>query len=145
KPTPALTKRLAAKGLSHIDPATLKREVDGKHEQLVYHGIAAGAMLADGLQEALNDTLQSLPIPKVMSYQLADGETTVRFVRPAHGLVALHGEHVVPVTALGLEAGSITHGHRFQAKKTPLNLTSAASYEADLERQGNVVASFEKR
>ena len=26
-----------------------------------------------------------------MTYQLADGTTTVSFVRPAHGLVALHG------------------------------------------------------
>ena len=37
-----------------------------------------------------------------MRYQLADGVTTVKFVRPAHGLIALHGADVVPVTALGL-------------------------------------------
>ena len=35
-----------------------------------------------------------------MRYQLADGVTTVKFVRPAHGLIALHGADVVPVTAL---------------------------------------------
>jgi glycyl-tRNA synthetase beta chain len=32
-----------------------------------------------------------------MSYQLADGWTSVSFVRPAHGLVALHGDRIVPV------------------------------------------------
>ena len=41
-----------------------------------------------------------------MRYQLADGVTTVKFVRPAHGLIALHGADVVPVTALGLAAGA---------------------------------------
>jgi glycyl-tRNA synthetase beta chain len=41
-----------------------------------------------------------------MSYQLADGWTSVNFVRPAHGLVALHGAEVVPVTALGLSAAA---------------------------------------
>ncbi len=143
--TPALLKKLAAKGWSHIDPASLEREFDGKHEQLVYTGTAAGAVLADALQEALAGALNALPIPKVMSYQLADGQTTVRFVRPAHGLVALHGGHIVPVTALGLEAGSITHGHRFQAQQTPINLTSASTYEEQLERAGHVVASFDKR
>ena len=50
-----------------------------------------------------------------MSYQLADGWTDVQFVRPAHWLVALHGDDVVPVDALGLRAGRTTHGHRFLA------------------------------
>ena len=74
-------------------------------------GRDAGRRAAGG---ARRRALRKLPIPKVMSYQLADGGTTVHFVRPAHGLVALHGADIVPVTRLGLEAGRITHGHRFQ-------------------------------
>jgi len=58
-----------------------------------------GATLAAGLQKALDDTLAALPIPKLMQYQLADGWQSVSFVRPAHGLVALHGTDVVPVAA----------------------------------------------
>ena len=61
--------------------------------------------LAQALQEALDEAIAKLPIPKLMSYQLADGVTTVNFVRPAHGLVALHGTQVVPIRALGLESG----------------------------------------
>ena len=61
-----------------------------------------GATPHVALQAALDDTLAALPIPKVMNYQLADGTTTVQFVRPAHRLVALHGHEVVPVHALGL-------------------------------------------
>ena len=51
-------------------------------------------------------TLAKLPIPKVMSYQLETdcelpGWSSVNFVRPAHGLVALHGSTVVPVQGAG--------------------------------------------
>jgi len=55
----------------------------------------------------LYETLAHLRIPKVMGYQLADGATTVQFVRPAHGLVALHGTEVVDVGALGLRAAVV--------------------------------------
>jgi hypothetical protein len=57
-----------------------------------------------------------------MTYQLqptAARLDSVQFVRPAHGLVALHGAEVVPVTALGLSAGRATHGHRFEAARDP--------------------------
>ncbi len=144
KATPALLKKLAAKSLANIDIATLERENDGKADQLVYRGTAAGQSLQQGLQAALEDAIKNLPVPKVMSYQLADGATTVQFVRPAHGLVALHGTNVVPVTALGLAAGRITHGHRFQGAAN-IGLTHADEYESRLEKEGGVVASFDKR
>ena len=54
-----------------------------------------------------------------MTYQLADGWTTVNFVRPAHGLVALHGAEIVPVSVLGLNAGRETQGHRFESSSKP--------------------------
>ncbi|VCU69337.1 Glycine--tRNA ligase beta subunit [Pigmentiphaga humi] len=142
--TPALLKKLAAKGLDNVDVASLARESDGKNEQLVYRGIAKGAALAGALQIVLEDTLGKLPIPKVMSYQLADGETTVRFVRPAHGLVALHGQTVIELTALGLQSGRSTHGHRFQSQG-PIELPSADAYEDLLQGQGRVIASFAQR
>ena len=112
--TPALQKKLAAKGLENIDLATLERESDGKQDYLVARGTAP-ALATTGLQEGIAAAIDGLPIPKVMRYQLADGVTTVKFVRPAHGLIALHGADVVPVTALGLAAGRETLGHRFMS------------------------------
>jgi len=142
--TPALQKKLAAKGLSHLEPAALERESDGKQEYLVARGTAPGAGLAQGLQEALEAAIAGLPIPKVMRYQLADGVTTVRFVRPAHGLVALFGADVVPVSALGLTAGRATHGHRFLCA-APFDLPDADAYERALADDGRVIAAFEVR
>ncbi|MEI2416818.1 glycine--tRNA ligase subunit beta [Orrella sp. JC864] len=142
--TPALQKKLAAKGLAGIDPASLARESDGKQDYLVARGTAPGVALADGLQQALDGALAGLPIPKVMRYQLADGVTSVRFVRPAHGLIALHGDSVVPVTALGLTAGRLLHGHRFLSGQ-PIELRQAQDYELTLAEQCHVVAAFGTR
>lgn len=144
KPTPALTKKLAAKNLSHIDVSSLARESDGKADQLVYRGTMEGESLTAGLQAALTDTIAGLPVPKVMTYQLADGVTDVQFVRPAHGLIALHGETLVPVGALGLAAGRQTHGHRFQGA-ADISLAHASEYETRLAQEGGVIASFDKR
>lgn len=144
KATPALQKKLAAKGLENIDLATLDRESDGKQDYLVARGTAPGSSLAAGLQEGIDTALNSLPIPKVMRYQLADGVTTVKFVRPAHGLVALFGADVVPVSALGMQAGRDTLGHRFMCED-PVSFADADSYAATLAEKGRVVASFEGR
>ena len=144
QPTPALLKKLAAKQLSHVDPAKLEKEHDGKTEQLVYRDIAKGVSLSGGLQSALDEALIKLPIPKVMSYQLADGTTTVHFVRPAHGLIALHGKDIVPVDVLGLTAGRITQGHRFQGARD-IEIATADAYEEALAARGKLIASFTQR
>lgn len=144
QPTPALLKKLAAKQLSHVDPAKLDREHDGKTEQLVYRAVAKGAPLNIGLQAAIDEAIARLPIPKVMSYQLADGTTTVHFVRPAHGLVALHGTGIVPIGALGLSAGRVTQGHRFQGARD-IEIAAADAYEEALAAHGKLIAGFAQR
>ncbi|MGH8679237.1 MAG: glycine--tRNA ligase subunit beta, partial [Burkholderiales bacterium] len=95
------------------------------------------------LQDALEKTIEKLPIPKAMSYQLEDG-TTVRFVRPAHALVALHGSEVIAVDALGLHAGRRTRGHRFLGARE-IELSNADEYQTRLEREGKVIAEFAAR
>ncbi|MEO8102527.1 MAG: glycine--tRNA ligase subunit beta [Betaproteobacteria bacterium] len=144
KATPALLKKLAAKSLGHVSVSDLEREGEGKAEQLVYRGMSSGQSILVGLQSALEEAITTLPVPKMMSYQLADGQTTVHFVRPAHGLVALHGERIVPVYALGLNAGRVTHGHRFQGSPD-IELQHADEYESRLEQEGGVIAGFDER
>ncbi len=150
QPTPALLKRLGALGADASAVAGLRRAPDGKAEALFFDSVAPGVDLAVGLQAALDDALAQLPIPKVMTYQLESGcelpgWTSVQFVRPAHGLVALHGSTVVPVQALGLQAGHATHGHRFEARVNPVVLPSADAYADTLAADGAVIASFAAR
>ena len=149
-PTPALLKKLQALGADASAVAGLKRAPDGKAEALFYDSTVQGATLAEGLQKALAEAIAKLPIPKVMSYQLESGcalpgWSSVSFVRPAHGLVALHGRTVVPVEALGLKAGNTTQGHRFEAAVSPVVLQDADSYAATLAKDGAVIASFAER
>ena len=143
--TPALLKKLAALGADASALAGLRRESDGKAEILLYDSLARGATLAEGLQKAVEAALAALPIPKVMTYQLADGWNTVNFVRPAHSLVALHGSDVVPVSVLGLSAGNTTQGHRFEAAVARVVIADADSYPEALKRDGAVIASFAER
>ena len=141
--TPALVKKMAALGIT-ADVSELKRENDGKNEQLVYEGVRAGVELAQGVQVALEASVAALPIPKVMHYQLADGETTVEFVRPVKHLTVLHGAEVVPVKLLGLDAGRETSGHRFHTTEL-ISIANADGYEAQMRTEGKVVASFAER
>jgi len=152
--TPALLKKLQALGADLSDPkaavAALKRAPDGKAEALFYDSLVTGATLDIGLQKALDEAIAKLPIPKVMSYQLETdcelpGWSSVNFVRPAHGLVALHGKTVVPVKALGLTAGHTTQGHRFEALLSPVMILDADSYADTLRSDGAVIASFAER
>ena len=152
--TPALLKKLQALGVDLSNPnaavAALQRAPDGKAEALFYDSIVQGASLQAGLQKALEEALAKLPIPKVMQYQLETdcelpGWTSVNFVRPAHSLMALHGDKVVPVKALGLTAGQTTQGHRFEAKVSPVVLQHADHYAENLKNDGSVIASFAER
>ena len=149
-PTPALLKKLQAVGADPSVVPTLKRQPDGKAEALFLDSLVTGATLDTGLQKALNEAIAKLPIPKVMTYQLQEGTPlpgwdSVQFVRPAHGLVALHGSSVVPVTALGLTAGRSTHGHRFEAVADPITIVDADRYAGTLRDKGAVIASFGER
>jgi glycyl-tRNA synthetase beta chain len=154
KPTVALRRKLESLGRGRLadlwpkavdgsDSLTIER--DGKADAVFLRSIAAGSPLANGLQQALDDTLQKLPIPKVMSYTGAGGYyNDVKFVRPAHRLLALHGDAVVAVKALGLDAGRSTGGHRFLSRPD-LAIATAEAYDETLRAEGKVIASFAER
>ncbi len=157
--TDALRKRLTKEGRSHLadmwpnakdGPDELFIQNDGKVDAFYLRGLAKGTHLPNGVQVALDEAIAKLPIPKVMSYQLETdcelpGWSSVNFVRPAHGLVALHGSTVVPVKALGLTAGNTTRGHRFEAKADTVTIADADTYAEVMKNEGAVIASFAER
>jgi glycyl-tRNA synthetase beta chain len=144
KPTPALEKKLASLGLDSAAVASMTRERDGKADALFHTGVRPGKPLAEGLQSALDDAIAKLPIPKVMSYAASGYFNDQKFVRPAHGLLALHGGDIVGVRALGLTAGRKTSGHRFLARQD-IGTRSADAYAPTLEAEGKVIPSFASR
>ncbi|RAS30992.1 glycine--tRNA ligase subunit beta [Paraburkholderia bryophila] len=145
QPTAPLAKKLAALGFPDFSVNDLERAQDGKAEAFFLRYAAPGATLADGLQAALDEALavSKLPIPKVMTYQRPDG-TNIQFVRPAQRLTVLHGDQVVPVSALGIDADDTTLGHRFLSEGF-VQIQHADSYADTLLHKGHVVANFADR
>ncbi len=68
-----------------------------------------GRTAADVLAEAVPRIIAGFPWPKSMRW----GDGDLRWVRPLHGIVALLGESIVPITVDGIAAGATTRGHRF--------------------------------
>ncbi len=147
--TGALQKAIKAKtGFENYDavpPDRIERRSDGKLERVFYLEPPVAVSLRSALQEALDDALAKLPIPKVMSYA-APGSyyNDEKFVRPAHRLVALHGKDIVPVEALGLTANRTTDGHRFLGRRE-IEIESADGYADQVWAEGKVIASFGDR
>ncbi len=141
KATPALLKKLQSLGVDENAVSQLKNE----NNTLFLDALQDGVTLQDGLQKALDEALAKLPIPKVMTYQLADGWSSVNFVRPAHGLVAMHGSSVISINTLGLQSSNTTSGHRFEAKNEKITLNHADTYAEQLLNEGAVIASFAER
>ncbi len=137
KPTPALTGFAKKNGIG-ID--AMERRDTAKGEVFVARVKAGGARLDALLSDIVDKALKRLPVPKLMRW----GEGEAQFVRPAHGLVMLHGERVVPGNVLGLEAGNRTRGHRFMGKGE-IVLARAEDYEARLRDDGRVIADSAAR
>lgn len=140
RPTPALLKKLDAKGIPVEAVAGFERRVDGKAEALFYTREERGASLDDVLGDVVRDAVKALPIPKLMRWGAGDAQ----FVRPVHKLVMLHGERVVPGRVLDLEAGRVTRGHRFMSRGD-IALATAEAYEPTLLAEGKVVPDFAER
>ena len=144
----ALKKKFESMGYIPFIPGStyhLEKVVENGVENLYLDYEEGGESISLLLDWSLRMVLEKLPIPKVMTYQLEDGWTSVNFVRPAHGLVALHGAEIVPVSVLGLNAGNTTQGHRFEAKNATITLKNADTYAEQLSSEGAVIASFAER
>ena len=154
QPSQAFVKKLTGLGRPHLATASLDAAQgadaihvvsDGKADYVYLKSLAKGLPLARGLDEALAEAIAKLPIPKVMSYpRIGSYYNDVKFVRPAHSLLALHGADVVPVHALGLAAGRATRGHRFLGR-VDLDIATAEAYAPTLEAEGKVLPDFAAR
>ena len=140
QPTPALLKKLEAKGIPVSEVVKFEKCVDGKAEALFYEATVKGVALDDVLAGIVADALKKLPIPKLMRW----GDSDHQFVRPVHGLVQLHGNRVVPGEVLGLTSRTITRGHRFLSSGD-ITIANADTYADVLKTQGKAIASFAER
>ena len=109
--------------------------------------LAKGQSLAVALQDALDDAIARLPIPKVMSYAGAGGYfNDAKFVRPAHRLLALHGaRRRAGARRSASPPDRTTGGHRFLAATGDRHRHAPTAYAPTLEAEGKVLPHFATR
>lgn len=120
--------------------ADLTQVETDKGTWLVYQGVKPGKATAELLPEIVQQTLDTLPIPKRMRW----GTSRNEFVRPVKWLLMLLGGQVVPAEVYGIKAGNTTRGHRFHAP-AEIVISNAMDYAHVLKTQGKVVASYQER
>lgn len=109
----------------------------------VYLGIRKvikGLPTVEVLSEILPQLILDLPFPKFMRW----GNSSIRFARPIHWIVALLGEQIVPFALDNISSGNRTYGHRFMAPQG-ITLSRLEDYGARLRAAGVIVDPEERK
>ena len=136
-PTPAATAFAKKCG---VEVGALEREQTDKGEWLVSEVVEQGRKADELLPELIERSLAALPIPRRMRW----GAGAAEFVRPVHWVVLLHGDATIAAPIMGITAGNQSRGHRFHTSG-PITIGSPADYLLVLEKEGYVIADFERR
>ncbi|MFZ5704988.1 MAG: glycine--tRNA ligase subunit beta [Pseudomonadota bacterium] len=104
-----------------------------------------GRSTADLLSQAVPAIVRAFPWPKSMRWGTASSSTSsLRWVRPLQGIVALLGEAIVPIEVDGIVSGAATVGHRFH-HPGQITIGSAADYVEKLRACHVIVDPAERR
>ena len=137
KPTKALEGFMRSAGVTFEQ---MQKAGDGKAEYFVARIEKKGESLDAHLSDIIVQALKKLPIQKVMRW----GDSEHQFVRPVHGLIALHGERIVPCSVLGLSSGNKTLGHRFLSSGE-ISINTPEEYVEKLAAEKVIVSFAERR
>ncbi|MDO6413179.1 glycine--tRNA ligase subunit beta [Sphingomonas sp. BIUV-7] len=104
-----------------------------------------GRATAEVLAEAIPAIVRAFPWPKSMRWGTASASSSsLRWVRPLQGIVALLGEDIVPFAIEGLHSGAATLGHRFH-HPGQITIGSADDYAEKLRLCHVLVDPAERR
>jgi glycyl-tRNA synthetase beta chain len=103
-----------------------------------------GQPTAAVLGAAIERIIRDFPWPKSMRWGAASASpSSLRWVRPLQGIVALLGDEIVPVEIEGLVSGATTVGHRYH-HPGPITLGGASDYLEKL-RACHVIVDADER
>jgi glycyl-tRNA synthetase beta chain len=137
KPTKALEGFMRSAG---VEFAQLEKLNDGKADYFVARIKKSGGRIDEFLSAMVEAALKKLPVAKLMRW----GAGEAQFVRPVHGLILMHDRRIIHGEVLGLASRNVTRGHRFMSVGV-IDIPHAGDYESRLEKEGKVIASFERR
>ena len=137
QPTKALQGFAAKAG---VEWSALERTSDNRGERFVHRSSRPGATTIGLLPEVVAEALDAMPIPKPMRW----GAHEHGFARPVLWLVALLGDEVVDIQALGVQAGRQSRGHRFM-HEGPVVIDRPSDYVAAMRGAKVLVDPDERR
>lgn len=137
QPTKALEGFCRGQGISP-DQVVL-REV-GKDRYVFCIKELEGVDVKSSLAALMAEAVGGLSFTKPMKW----GRGTLTFIRPIRFLVSLLDGEVLPLSYAGIEAGRTSRGHRFLSSG-PVEISSAATYEKDLEKAFVIADSARRR
>jgi len=113
---------------------------DGDREIISAKILIKGDTIDKQIKDILENAINALPISKKMRWQNIKDS----FVRPVHNITILFGDRIINFEKWNIKSDRITQGHRFLGKKN-INILNANSYQNQLEDEGKVIPSFDKR
>lgn len=137
KPTKAAEGWAKSNGITVDQAEHLKTD---KGEWLFCRAHVKGKTVEELVPSMVQKALAALPVPKMMHW----GATKFEFVRPVHTVTLLYGTEVIPCELFGIKSDRIVRGHRFMGKQL-VTLQSADDYPELLEKEGMVIADYDKR
>lgn len=131
----------AAQGFARskqIDPDSLYVEEVNGVPYLFAKKETKGVLTKDMLPE-VTTLIEDMDFPISMHW----ADHSFKYIRPVHWIVALLDETVIPLTALGIESGRTTRGHRFLGKEVTLD--KAVDYEETLKNEYVIADRTERK
>lgn len=136
-PTPAAIGFAKSCGVQIKELKTITKD---NKKKLYFSAKIQGKKTSEILPSLIKTAINKLPIPKKMRW----GSSREEFIRPVHWVLALYGNSIINLEIFGVKSSNQTFGHRFHTSN-PITITAPENYELTLEKNGYVVASFEKR
>ncbi len=123
-----------------VDVSSLQRVADAAGDYIYAFVHDKGKRVDEVIPAICDGLIRSLAFPKNMRW----GASDFRFVRPIRWIVLLWGEEPIHMEFEGIEAGSLSRGHRTLGPSGPVGIKNAESY-IDAMRSAGVVADQAER
>ena len=123
-----------------VDVSALQRVTDAAGDYIYAYVHEKGKRVDEVLPAICGGLIRSLAFPKNMRW----GSSDFRFVRPIRWIVLLWGDEPIHMEFEGIEAGSISRGHRTLGPSGLVGIKNAENY-LDSMRSAGVIADQDER
>lgn len=123
-----------------IDAAQLEVDDDPDNPRLTFSEKRVGQNTSELIPKIIESSIKKISAPKRMRWNQSGCE----FIRPIRWLLVILGSETINSSLFGINAGNVTHGHRFHSTKEII-VKHPSAYKELLQVKGHVLADFKER